>query len=322
MSAASSTGAAWSRVWGHETALQALQRALRRGRLSPSVLLSGPPSVGKTLVAEVLAQSLLCTASASPCGSCPSCQAVARRSHPDGLWLEPPGPTTAIPIETVREALHRPHHTPVASARHVAVVLAIEQLSEEAATTLLKTVEEPPATAQLILTTQDLGRCLPTIVSRCQLVRLAPLGREALAARLVAERHVPAALAQRIAVLAEGRAGAALALIEHSDLPTVDDFFEQLTAKRDWSSDRREELVGLCEQYLWWCRDRLCALAGCAEVATTTTDTAHAPTPHTLEESSAVLTEAVELLEALEHRVNPKLIHWTLQQRWLSAKQP
>ena len=314
------SGAAWHHVWGHDAVLRALDRALAVRRLSPSLLLSGPPSVGKTLIAERLAQALLCRQPGAPCGACRSCEAVAQRRHPDCVWLEPPGPTTRIPIEAVREALHRLHQTPMEGARHVAVILAIEQLSEESATTLLKTVEEPPPAAHLMLTTQDLGQCLPTIVSRCQLLRLAPLDRVTLAARLQEERQAPAAVAQRLAVLAEGRAGKALRLLDEiAQLPTVETFFDALTGPRDWSAERRGELHELLEQYLWWSRDHLCQLAGCPELAATSATPSRAAAPATLEASSTVVEEALALLDALDHRVNPKLIQWMLQQRWTTA---
>ena len=311
----------WEKIWGQERVIGMLRQALAHGRLSQSLLLSGPPSIGKTLMAEVLAQAILCRQPDPPCGACRSCGQVARRQHPDGVWLEPPGPTTRIPIERVREALHQLHQTPVTGTRHVAVILAIEQLSEEGATTLLKTVEEPPPAAHLIFTTQDLGRCLPTIVSRCQLLRLAPLDRVTLATRLQQERHAPADVAQRLAVLAEGRVGKALQLLEAADtLPTVETFFEALTGTREWSAERRAELYNLLEQYLWWSRDRLCHLAGCDDVAATSAETPpRVAIPDTLHASGAVVEEALALVEALDHRVNPKLIQWVLQQRWTAT---
>ena len=306
----------WDEVWGHGRAIAAMQQALAHGRLSQSLLLSGPPSVGKTLIAATLAQSLLCQAAPAPCGTCRSCQAVTQRAHPDCLWLEPESPTTHIPLEAIRHVLQQLHQTPVQGARHVAVILTIEQLSGEAATTLLKTLEEPPPAAHLILTTHDVGRCLPTIVSRCQLLRLMPCSRDILTDLLVTKRRVAPDLARRLAVIAEGRAGTALQLLERADLPTVERFVEQLTGPREWSGERRSELFGVLEQYLWWCRDRVCELAGCAELASTHETAPPLQAPRTLEESSDVLTEALALVEALEDRANPKLIQWTLQQRW------
>lgn len=308
----------WDKIWGHERVVAALRRALSQGRVGQSLLFSGPASVGKTLVVETLAQSLLCAQPTAPCGTCRSCAAVTRRTHPDCLWLEPESPTAHMPLEAIREVLQQLHQTPMQGARHVAVILGVEQLSGEAATMLLKTLEEPPQAAYLLLTTHDAGRVLPTIVSRCRLLRLLPADCAALAAWLTTARQVSTDLAHRLAVMAGGRAGAALQLLKRRDLPTVQRFMEQLTGPQDWSADRRSELFGLLEQYLWWCRDRACELAGCAELASAHDAAPPLRAPRTRDESSDVLDEALTLIEALEDRANPKIIQWMLQQRWMS----
>lgn len=317
MSTTQETG--WQRVWGHEQIVAGIQHALAQHRLSQAVLLSGPASVGKTLIAELIAQALLCPRDPTPCGACQRCLAVTRRTDADCLWLAPSSPTTAVPIEALREVLRQLHQTPVGGARHVAVLVTIEQLTPEAATVLLKTLEEPPPAAQFVLTTHDLGRCLPTIVSRCQVLRCAPMGRDALATLLTARRQLPAALARRAAVVSGGCIGTALQFAEqpapHAAAPLA-----ALGRRAEWSADRRDELFGQLEAYLWWCRDALCCAAQCDDIASAApSPIGDRPVPSTVEESSDVLDEALVCLEALEDRVNPKLIQWVLQQRWQPA---
>lgn len=192
----------WREIIGHHDVVERLQRAIIRQRLTGSYLFVGPPGVGKRTVAIKAAQALLCMAraegSAEPCLGCRSCHQVQAGSHPDLDILQRPADRTFLPIELFvgdrqhrnQEGLcHRIALTPYQSKYRVAIIDDADDLSIEGANVLLKTLEEPPPYAVLILIATSVVRQLPTVRSRCQIVSFMPLE----------ERQVEQILASRLA---------------------------------------------------------------------------------------------------------------------------
>ncbi|MGH9366383.1 MAG: hypothetical protein ACRD3M_01755 [Thermoanaerobaculia bacterium] len=140
-------------------------------RLPATLLLCGPAETALSREAAALAAALLCPGE-DPDRRCDSCRRVASGLHPDLLLVEPEG--VQIRIDRVREALAFAAGRPYESARRVAVVARAEQLGAEAGNALLKSLEEPGSCFHWILTTTRPEGLLPTIRSRCALVRLAP----------------------------------------------------------------------------------------------------------------------------------------------------
>ncbi|RMF26035.1 MAG: DNA polymerase III subunit delta', partial [Chloroflexi bacterium] len=147
-------------VIGHEGAVALLQRAVMTGRLGHAYLFTGPTGVGKGTLAQALAQAVLCTGDAPPCGRCRACRLVEAGHHPDLHWLAPQD--GSLKIEQVRELERQLALTPVEGSRHVAVLEGMEQATVGAANALLKTLEEPPPAVLLILLTEEADALLPT----------------------------------------------------------------------------------------------------------------------------------------------------------------
>jgi len=191
---------AWEGIEGHEPIARSLCLAESRGRLTGSYLFVGPDGVGKRSFAMALARAALCTSPAAAlmaCGRCASCRGFAAGGHPDLEIVAKPPDRATIPLEAfVGDQDHRMREglcwrlllRPSLSARRVAVILDADSLSEEASNCLLKTLEEPPVTAVIVLVGTSLERQLPTIRSRCQVVRFGPLGEASLRAILSRER--------------------------------------------------------------------------------------------------------------------------------------
>ena len=200
---------------GQERAKLLLAAAFAPERLGHAYLFTGPDGVGKTLLAQEAAQALLCRGDgARPCGACQDCRLFAHDSHPDFLLLEPEGDSRVIKIDKIRDLIHTLSLMPVQGDRRVAILRDADALNEEAANALLKTLEEPPASALLILTSSRPRALLPTLRSRCQEIRFEPLSAEHLRAILddrpgLDEEDVAAAVR-----LAGGSADRALQLIE------------------------------------------------------------------------------------------------------------
>ena len=184
------------------------------GRAPHALLLVGPAGVGKTTLALDLAARLLCihpVPEDRPCRSCRACRMLDGGNHPDLHRLAPEGAGGQIRIDTVRRLASQLALMSVEGGARVAVVEAAHRLNEDAQNALLKTLEEPPAGVTIVLCADDDDRLLPTVRSRCARLRLGPASTRAIE-ELLAERGVAdPPLAARLARLAGGRPGVALA---------------------------------------------------------------------------------------------------------------
>jgi DNA polymerase-3 subunit delta' len=209
----------WGSIRGHDRVVDDLRRCLTQGRFPHALLFVGPEGVGKHAFARRLAQALLCErrseAELDPCGSCPGCAQVAAGSHPDVLTVSKPEDKHELPIEAIRRLCLDLGLKPMRGARRVAIVDDADDLSEEASNAFLKTLEEPPPGAVLILIGTSPELQLDTILSRCRVVRFDPLSDEDLRAVLL-EQHIAGDpdQAARLAALGEGSAGRAAGLAD------------------------------------------------------------------------------------------------------------
>jgi DNA polymerase-3 subunit delta' len=209
---------AWQGIEGHDDVVARFRTAIERNRLASTFLFVGPEGIGKRTFALKLAQALLCTersdAALDPCGRCDSCVQCLAGTHPDVERIAKPKDKSELPIalfvgppdKRMQEGLcHNLSLKPFLGNRKIAIIDDADYLNEESANALLKTLEEPPPRAVLILIATSLDRQLPTIRSRCQTVRFQPLAPAVLAELIVAQGIAadPAA-AQELAERAEG----------------------------------------------------------------------------------------------------------------------
>lgn len=159
-------------IIGQEEATTTLKAALRSGHLSNAYLFVGPAGLGKLEAARSLAAGLLC--GDDGCGACPTCQRIAKDAYPDFQILSPDGVSGYL-IDQIRELTHDASLAPHEGSHKFYVLLDSDQLDGGAANALLKTLEEPPETVTFILIAHNLSALLPTVLSRCQVLRFAPL---------------------------------------------------------------------------------------------------------------------------------------------------
>src|SRR5580698_5561965 len=243
--------ASFNEFIGNAGAVEHLRTAIAAGRLPHSLILAGPTGAGKYTLALMLAMAVECERQArdlwsngqslaSFCGVCKNCtriasaanleeqvdQAVAAREdlretdkkdtriliqpHPDVLIVPPHPPQLLIKLGQVRTVIQRSHYLPSEAPKKI-FILTAASFMKEAANSLLKVLEEPPATVHLILLAENPGELLPTIRSRCAIVRLGALPVEEIE-MLLADRRpdVPPQQRTLIARLAQGAAGKAL----------------------------------------------------------------------------------------------------------------
>jgi DNA polymerase III subunit delta' len=196
-------------IVGHDWAVALLRSRLAAGRMSHAYLFSGPPQIGKTLLARTLAQAINCPEPEPPCGHCPSCTRIAREVHPDVRIVRGEGAGDSLKIDQVRALQREAALFPYEGRRRVFILRHMDLASTEAANSLLKTLEEPPAHVILILTAVDADALPPTVLSRCQRLDLRPLGRGRVEAAL-RERGVAGDQARLLAGLSAGRIGWAI----------------------------------------------------------------------------------------------------------------
>jgi DNA polymerase-3 subunit delta' len=294
---------------------------LATGHLSHAYLLVGPPRIGKTTLALHLALTLNCLdAQDRPCGRCISCRKIQRGVHPDVRVLDEPA--SSIKIEQIRELQQEMSLTPFEGRWRVSVLCDFQRATLEAANCLLKTLEEPPPKAVLVLTAVDLQALLPTIVSRCQVFQLRPLSiaqvRQALQSRLGLEPS----RAELLARLSEGRVGWAMAasadetLLRDREkyLVALEQALQQDRAARIHLAQRlarnAETLPDLFDLWQSWWRDVLLARSGNADALTNVDRRAAALNEaqhYTLDEIVSCL-KAVQLArQQVEQNVSPSL---------------
>jgi len=159
---------------GNQRVVEVIRRHLRNHRFPNSVLFSGIEGVGKSILALSVAKTLNCVLlSDNFCGHCSSCRRIAENAHPDVKSVEPDG--LFIKIDQMREVSRDVFFQPFEGRKRVFIIDGAERLREEAANSILKTLEEPPDSSVLILITSRVDDLLPTILSRCQVYRFAPL---------------------------------------------------------------------------------------------------------------------------------------------------
>ncbi len=203
-------------------------RAMLGSRVPHALLLVGPPAVGKHTLALDLAAGLLCTGAtgdARPCRDCRGCRMVEHGNHPDLHLLAPSGPGNQIRIGedqhpepgTVRRLTVDLALLPVEGGERVAVVRDAQRMNDVAQSALLKTLEEPPPATTLILCADDEELLLPTIRSRCARVRLGTVNARDVERLLADLELADAPTAARLARLAGGRPGLAVAYARSPD---------------------------------------------------------------------------------------------------------
>lgn len=208
---------------GNKSTIRLLSRALAAGTLPPSLIFAGPDGVGKRQAAIALAQAVNCPAPRrgasdddlpfDACGECHVCRRIARGMHPDVEAIEP-CETGNIKIDVVREAVRKTGYRPFEGQRRVIIFDSAEALGPDAQDALLKTLEEPPASAMLVLVTSVPDQLLPTVRSRCPVVRFAPLTPRDVATWLMRATGVDEARAHAVAAVANGSLTAAQEIAE------------------------------------------------------------------------------------------------------------
>jgi DNA polymerase-3 subunit delta' len=206
----------WTRIQGHERWVKVFTRVAQQNRLAHAYLFVGPQGIGKHLFALELAKTLLCEGRGErfeACDQCESCVLVEAGTHPDYFAVALPEESNELPIELLRELCRNFSLKSARGKGKVGILDDADDLNEESANCFLKTLEEPPPGSVFILLGTSSEQQMPTILSRCQVVRFAPLPEKTVQ-QLLQQQGVEPALLSRIAHMAGGSPGQALALVD------------------------------------------------------------------------------------------------------------
>jgi len=205
---------------GHEWAVDMLKKHVIHGTTRHAYLFCGPPGLGRRTLALRFAQALNCTTPTDagiPCGICRDCKGIAAMQHADLTVIQAESEGGTLKVDQIRDSRKSLTLKPYMSKFRVAIFLRFQEANDNAANALLKTLEEAPSYAVLILTADNPEQLLPTIVSRCEVLRLRPLSIEQTRTDLE-NRGVDKERARLIAHISGGRPGYARRLVEDDDL--------------------------------------------------------------------------------------------------------
>ncbi len=321
----------WNDIVGHDWAVDMLSKAIELDRLVHAYLITGPSQVGKATLARTFAQALNCTSPEQvdrPCGVCRSCTLIGTGRHPDVFVVKGEqgrrGKRT-LKIDQIRE-LQKALNLTAAEARYkVAILDGFDNANANASNAFLKTLEEPPSYAVLILTALDPDLLLPTVPSRCQRVALRPVQTDLIREELERHMGVDKELSRKLAHLADGRIGWAIEAAKHPSLLVERSsrlalLHEALAKSRVGRfeiaaglSRNPDDLMKLLRTWLSWWRDlAIVSIGGMQTTIAVNID--DAPTIQRLavdwntQEVVRSLRQTDEAIWQLEHNANTRLV--------------
>jgi DNA polymerase-3 subunit delta' len=219
----------FKRLIGNQHVKEILRRMTTYGRVPGALLFTGADGIGKKLFALELAKTLNCRAPVNDeaCDSCPSCvraghllypatddteanKKIIWSQHPDVGLVRPAGRFINVP--QMRELEREANMRPFEGAARLFIIEDADKLNEASSNALLKTLEEPPPTTHIVLLTARPAVLLPTIRSRCQALRFAPLTADEIKTHLVSDKKISAQDAVLRSHAAEGSIGRALSI--------------------------------------------------------------------------------------------------------------
>lgn len=272
-------------IVGHEHSIDILRRTLAAQQVRHAYLFVGPQRIGKSVLAQRFAQTLLCTGGEDPqrspqdpCGVCLSCRKVLHHNHPDVHIIKKPADKQFIVIEQIRELQSDAARRTLEGRRNVFIIEDAQEMNAQAANCLLKTLEEPEPDVILLLTVPDAGLLLPTILSRVQQIPMQLLTAAQIQSALEEKWEVESSEAVLIAALAAGRMGWAVQAVEDEEmlaerrtqleflttLPTLDKV-QRFNSVQRMGTDS-DHIQSLLELWLLWWRDLVLAANGCLDL--------------------------------------------------------
>ncbi len=312
-------------IIGHEWAVKSLNQHVTLGIQKQAYLITGPESVGKRTLAIRFAQSVNClktTEHGVPCMECPTCGQIERMVHPDLTVVKPEIKGGSLKVEQVRDLQYSLHLAPNSAKFRVALLLDFEDATESASNALLKTLEEPLVNVIILITAESVERLLPTIVSRCEVIRLRPIPADTLKLGIQKLWMVPPDEADLLTHLSAGKPGYCFNLYQGPELleqrkKWLDDLNRLLSSNRinrfdyaDKAAKNRSQVIPLLKTWLGFWRDVL-LMSRDSDTQITNIDYHESINRLALDldkqQSFQIVLSMDEIFYHLDHNVNPRL---------------
>lgn len=209
-------------IIGQEQIKEHLLNALSTGKVSHAYIFNGEKSMGKEFIAKVFAMALQCERKGTdPCQECHSCKQALTDNHPDIIRVTHEKPNT-ISVEDIRAQVNNDVGIkPYSGPYKVYIINEAEKMTPQAQNAILKTLEEPPAYAVILLLTANVNALLPTILSRCVVLNMKPVADAQVKKYLMEQLQVPDYKAEVCVAFARGNIGKAKALASSEDFENV-----------------------------------------------------------------------------------------------------
>lgn len=209
-------------IIGQEQIKEHLQNAIAAKKVSHAYIINGEKSSGKEFIARVFAMALQCEkGETEPCQECRSCKQALSNNHPDIIRVTHEKPNT-ISVDDIRAQVNNDVAIkPYSSAYKVYIIGEAEKMTVQAQNAILKTLEEPPEYAVIILLVSNVNTLLPTILSRCVVLNMKPVADELIKNYLMQQLQVPDYKAEVCVAFARGNVGKAKALASSEEFENV-----------------------------------------------------------------------------------------------------
>ena len=200
-------------ILGHEQIIAHLQNAIEEDKVSHAYIFNGPEASGKMMLAEAFAMALQCEGEGKrPCLECRSCRQAADHNQPDIIYVSHEKPNT-IGVDDIRTQINNDIDIKPYSSRYkVYIVDEAQKMNQQAQNALLKTIEEPPAYAIILLLTTNADSFLQTILSRCITLNLKAVKEDKIKEYLMKHYQIPDYQADICAAFSQGNVGKAIQL--------------------------------------------------------------------------------------------------------------
>ncbi|MCF2643217.1 DNA polymerase III subunit delta [Roseburia hominis] len=226
--------AGFQEILGHEQIIEHFKNAITMDKVSHAYILNGPDLSGKRMLAEAFAMTLQCEKKGTePCMECHSCKQAIGRNQPDIIYLQHEKPNT-ISVDDIRTQINNDIVVkPYSSPYKIYIIDEAEKMNVQAQNALLKTIEEPPKYAIILLLTTNAETFLPTILSRCIRLDLKVVSDEKIKAYLMQKYEIPDYKADVCVAFAQGNVGKAVKLAESDDFNEIKNAAIQLIKRLD-----------------------------------------------------------------------------------------
>ena len=273
--------AGFKAILGHEQIIEHLQNAVTMDKVSHAYIINGPDKSGKMMLAEAFAQTLECEkledvvknaaqpSDVEPCMECHSCKQAMTKNQPDIIYVRHEKPNT-ISVDDIRTQVNNDIVIKPYSSRYkIYMIDEAEKMNEQAQNALLKTIEEPPAYAVIMLLTTNADTFLPTILSRCVTLNIKVVPDEKIKKFLMEKYQIPDYQADVCVAFAQGNVGKAIQLASSDDfnemkasalqlIKRLDDIdLYEMTAAVKQIADYKLEINDYFDLMMIWYRDVL-----------------------------------------------------------------